>query len=86
MRVRSALLKGIDEFDGEQSGLLGEVLRAGPVAVLAGVARLREEAADFFSEVQLRGVERPAGGLLEIAFGCGNVLAGLALVIRLVYG
>lgn len=31
-------LEGIDEFDGEQPGLLCQILRASPVVALAGVS------------------------------------------------
>src|SRR5271156_1871147 len=57
-------LEGIDEFDGEEAGFLGQGLGAGPVAGFAGVVGLGEEAADFFLQILLGGVEDFAVGLL----------------------
>jgi len=41
----------IDQFNREQAGLLCKVLCACPITVLAGVARLLQETADFLGEV-----------------------------------
>lgn len=47
-------LKGIDEFDGEEAGLLGKVLSASPIAALAGPERLCEKASNLVGQILLR--------------------------------
>ena len=79
-----SILEGIDEFSGQQAGFLGQVLRAGPVAVLAGIARLRKEAANLSDEILLGGVQLLAADLLQVLLGRGRVFPGFAFIARLV--
>ncbi len=85
-RAVGQALKRIDELGGKQAGLLGEVLSAGPVAALAGVKRLREEAANLADKVLLSGVELLALGGLQIFCRDGNIVIRLALVAGLIDG
>ena len=75
--------EGLNELDGEEAGFLGEGLGAGPVAAFAGFFGLGQEAANFFDEILLRGVQNFAVGLLQIflrdigVFVRGTAHAGL---------
>jgi len=56
--------KRVNQLDGEEAGFLGQGLGAGPVAGFACFVGLGEEAADFFLQILLGGVEDFAVGLL----------------------
>ena len=76
----------VNEFDGEEAGFLGQGLGAGPVAGFAGFFGLSEEAANFFLEIQLRGIEDFAVGLLKIFLGDIGVFAAAAAQAGLIAG
>jgi len=69
---------------GQQAGLLGQILRSRPVAVLARVVRLGKEASNLSHKVLLSRIQQFTAGFLQIFFRRGSVVDGLALIGRLV--
>ena len=76
-------LERLNELDGEQAGLLCQVLGARQVATLGGVARLRKKTSNFLDQVILRRAQLLAARLLEILFRDGDVFIRLPLVSSL---
>lgn len=77
-------LEGIYKFNRKKARLLGQILRACPVAGLAGVAGLCEKTSNFIHQVLLRGIELLALSALKILFRCAHVVACFALVACLI--
>jgi len=65
---------------------LGKGLRAGPVAGFAGLVGLSEEAANFFLQIQLGGVQDFAVGLLQVFLGDVHVFARAVAHVGLIAG
>ena len=76
----------VDKFDGEQAGFLGQGLGAGPIAGFAGFVGLGEEAANFFLQILLRGVQDFAVSLLQIFLRDVDVFARAAAQAGLIAG
>ena len=76
----------VDELDGEEAGFLRQGLGAGPVAGFAGFFGLGEEAANFFLQILLRGVQDFAVGLLQIFLRDVRVFAGAVAHAGLIAG
>ena len=63
-----------------------EILSAGPITCLAGLARLGQKTAYFFDQVELRGTKPLIGRLLKISFGDVHIVIRLmgvnGLIVR----
>lgn len=77
-------LQRINQFDGKKAGFLREILGPGPIASLAGIAGLGQEASYFFDQVELRGAKPLVIGMLEISFRDTNVVIRFMGVSRLI--
>ena len=83
---RRGELKRFDEFGGEQTRFLGEILRPGPIARLAGFPRLGDEALDFFDQVALGRAELFSRRLLQVGLRHVDVVFGFVLKVQLIAG
>ena len=79
-------LKRIDQFDGEETGFLCEILSTRPIAHLTCLVGLRQKTAYFFDQVELRGAKTLVDGLLKIFLRGANVFIRLVRVGSLVIG